>query len=116
MEEYNGWSNRQTWTVSLWLANDEGLYNRWREVSQERAQHHLDGEIVSSLKAWEKVKAGKVDEVAEDIAGLLKNEIEEDNPISSPDLYSDLMTSALGEVNWREIAGHLAKDALEELL
>jgi hypothetical protein len=30
-ESCNGWANWQTWHVSLWLQNDEGLYNIMRE-------------------------------------------------------------------------------------
>ena len=25
--KYNGWKNRQTWNVALWVQNDYGLYN-----------------------------------------------------------------------------------------
>lgn len=26
-DEYNGWSNYETWNVALWIQNDMGLYN-----------------------------------------------------------------------------------------
>ena len=26
IQEYNGWSNRETWATKLWIDNDQGLY------------------------------------------------------------------------------------------
>jgi hypothetical protein len=36
MSDYNGWKNRATWNVALWLGNDEPIYRR---VCQARKEH-----------------------------------------------------------------------------
>lgn len=36
---YNGWSNRATWNVSLWLSNEEAFYN---DVNRLARRHGPD--------------------------------------------------------------------------
>jgi hypothetical protein len=38
---YEGWANRSTWNVALWVDNDEGLYN-WKEEIAKRGGKYAD--------------------------------------------------------------------------
>ena len=34
---YNGWSNYETWAAKLWMDNEEGAYNLYRDKAQRYA-------------------------------------------------------------------------------
>jgi hypothetical protein len=46
--EYNGWSNRATWNVALWINNDESLY-RAKEDALKMARIQGDVERATSI-------------------------------------------------------------------
>jgi hypothetical protein len=59
-ETYNGWSNRETWLVNLWLTNDERTYNATRGMTagalqatvEERIEdNNIDGFLTDLLYA-----------------------------------------------------------------
>jgi len=77
---YNGWTNRETWLVSLWLNNDPGSYEMLAEA------------LARSESDFKK-------------AEWLKSEIEEemyDLPLGAS-LWSDLLGTSLASVNWLEV-------------
>lgn len=107
-ETYNGWTNRETWVVNLWLSNDEGLYNRTREVV---AQARADGAEMAAGYGWsqdEQEKSGQ--SYAADAIKALVEELAEDE-YSKASFVSDLISTALGRVDWLEIAKAWSEEA-----
>ena len=47
---YNGWKNRQTWNVSLWINNDEPLYRSAVAYMQKRKEQGKTGTYIGFVK------------------------------------------------------------------
>ena len=44
---YQGWTNRETWALMLWVNNDEGLYDLYRETVQSGLAAHSEDSVRS---------------------------------------------------------------------
>ena len=100
MTKYNGYANYETWDVALWIDNDEYSQNYWTDTA-------LD--ILSS--------ASDSDGAMYELATRLESELTdlESIGIVIPNcMYSDLLTHALGMVDWREIADNMIDAILSE--
>ncbi len=94
-EKYNGWTNYETWSVGLWLTNDEGALMTANEIVQY-------GEPISESEGYDMAKALKT--WVEDQAPKLPGYNDECFPMG---LFDQLIQAALSDVNWSEIVENL---------
>ncbi len=85
-----GWKEYVTWFVKLWINNDGACY---RHQGQLAVLHPHRDDLAKALKAW--ITGG--------------NPLPESNSI-----YSDMLGSALDNVDWDEIAEHVLEDVRGE--
>jgi hypothetical protein len=55
---YNGWKNRKTWNISLWINNDERLYNLAKDFMAEYKGKTPYRDFANMLKDCEIYKTG----------------------------------------------------------
>ena len=83
--DYNGWANYETWNVTLWIDNDEGLYGFVRDG--------LESLLDSNGNDWTNISETELKELVRDAFGSNK----------TPDGVS-LFDS---KINWSEVSDML---------
>jgi hypothetical protein len=92
--EYNGWTNFETWLANIWLTNDEG--------TTQYIEEQLDDLIETAV-----LQDRDDSELVEIAAEMLERVIEEivlTDGVPAASLASDLLNSAINEINARELA------------
>lgn len=100
-ENFNGWSNRETWAAALWIDNDQSLSETARDYTRQEIDGHDQGEEVNPYYLGEALKTWIEDE-------LLTFE----NVSGNRELWMMLTDiGSLYRVNWYEIAENYLSEA-----
>ena len=100
---YQGWTNYETWSVNLWIDNDEDIQDYWHEEAMEA---YLNAEATAhSTRQYV---------AAVDLAEQIKDQHEEAMP-ELDGVWADLLNASLSEVNWRELAEHMIDGIKDEV-
>jgi hypothetical protein len=104
-DAYNGWTNKATWLVKFWIDHDQGEQNFWlSQASAVSAGHQPHYCLALALEHYFEFQSSPPAE-----QGCNEN----DAPLDSNNVYTDLMTWALAMVDWDSIAKALIEDAAE---
>ena len=110
-QEYNGWTNRETWATMLHIDNDQGLQEQAHDYARTSWEEHQNDDpndpeanvsfalycLADSLENWFDDLAGDFTELPSGVYYMLRD------------------IGSLYRVNWREIAEALLDNIREEV-
>lgn len=109
-ETYNGWTNYETWNVNLWMDNEQGSQEYYRETAERTFKHAKPG---GTFTKSERATLDFADWLKEEYETASQDILEKSNAQAS--VWADLLGAALSEVNWHEIAKHYIDEAEQAL-
>lgn len=111
--DYNGWRNRETWAVGLWINNDQGMQESVYELLREAV-----GEVVVGDTGYEQQDVPLLDWQAGDIVREYVEELfdlDTHDGVIPRDVW--LMAQDIGSlyrVDWREIGANFLSAIAED--
>jgi hypothetical protein len=102
-EQYNGWTNRETWAAALWIGNDLELDEPFRRaaqsevVTQIRLEDYIKETLEANLFDWENNPNIPEEFLTSGELQKIRNAIRD--------------IGSLWRINYREIAGHYWEEA-----
>lgn len=115
-DEYNGWTNRETWAIQLHLSNNEGDYNAMRERAVELV-NETDQSVASPVALMADYIKDWTEEVFDSVL-TIEPGIFDDHGVSFSTQEARNFVSDVGSW-WRadfyEIAEHWIDEALESV-
>ena len=94
-QNYNGWTNYETWNLKLWIDNGEGSQRFWTDQAQEI----FDASVAA-------------DSFTRDERAALQDALEKADAEAS--WIADFLHAAISEVNWYEIAASFVDSAVRQ--